>query len=205
MLKLFQLNWVNTNTLQTPPILLWSLFSQQTNQLWSKCQELLQFLLAFPVEAAALRTQQIDTAINIQTALSTSCFHTLIPLCASREQWAHTRRTTGVCPKKGWHVQGVPRAGCAASPSVREKRRSINTAGRVGFHVQGGATGPSHSHFCCFTNTNSVSLRTHVYWHLNKKEGRNLLRSPAAFLSKNKTNTLPVPSNQPPCRANIQA
>ena len=34
---------------------------------------------------------------------------------------------------------------------------------------------------------------------------RNLLCSPAAILSKNKTNTLPLPSNNPPCRANIQA
>lgn len=34
---------------------------------------------------------------------------------------------------------------------------------------------------------------------------RNLLCSPAVILSKNKTNTLPLPSNHPPCRANIQA
>ncbi len=34
---------------------------------------------------------------------------------------------------------------------------------------------------------------------------RNLLCSPAAILSKNKTNTLPLPSNHPPCRANIHA
>ena len=57
----------------------------------------------------------------------------------------------------------------------------------------------------------SEAARMYMY---GKKEGsrmcvrerkRNLLCSPAVILSKNKTNTLPLPSNHPPCSANIQA
>lgn len=45
--------------------------------------------------------------------------------------------------------------------------------------------------------------RVFAYCMCEKK--RNLLCSPAVILSKNKTNTLPLPSNHPPCSANIQA
>ena len=142
---------------------------------------------------------------------------------------------TGMCPKKAvtckeWlqlvSEKGVCVCVCACSAHVlsvivyERKKISINTLGWFRFHDRNEAARPFiyslvfllqdytqifHQLKCYLPLRFCLYFYMDEYLHVCMRERKKSVTFTRRILSKNKTNTLPMPSNHPPCSANIQA